>query len=453
MSYIKITNNGEIDINALTLLGASSKAGDAAKIGFFGSGNKYALATFLRNGIGVRIFSGAQEFAIELEAVEFRGQDFQRIVINGIQTSLTTRTGPEWELWMAVREFICNAIDEGGFAYDNRHSPEPAAPGTTTIYLEETEELARIFDNIEEIVIAGIEPLASVATSYGEVELHNAIGGRVYRKGICCSTQYQHALFSYSFADIAINESRLVSSEYLIHERIASALAACTDRAIVARVFDKIADERLEDDWLESAICSGSYWQSCYCTSAFSSTWRDVVLARGKVVCPVAYAAFMPAEDAASYLLLPTGFYSKLIADWPDIPHVGDGSTEWCDADPAEPLSEKVNAALMDVKALGIAGSDRDFNIRWVNFVNDATVMQSGARDSAEILVSVKERDDVDYAAGLLEEIIHKTTGFGDGSRALQTLLFTRWLAAERRAARNEAFVTLVESAVTMRRN
>ena len=49
MNYLKIRSKGKIDIEALSLLGASSKRGDETKIGQFGSGNKFAIAYLLRN--------------------------------------------------------------------------------------------------------------------------------------------------------------------------------------------------------------------------------------------------------------------------------------------------------------------------------------------------------------------------------------------------------------------
>ena len=51
MKYLKIVNKGEIYEKAFTLIGASTKRGDDSKIGFFGSGLKYAMAVLLRNEI------------------------------------------------------------------------------------------------------------------------------------------------------------------------------------------------------------------------------------------------------------------------------------------------------------------------------------------------------------------------------------------------------------------
>ncbi len=65
MSYMLFKNKGLMDINALRLLGASTKRGSNDKIGFFGSGWKYSLAVMLRENISFRIFVGKKEIIVQ----------------------------------------------------------------------------------------------------------------------------------------------------------------------------------------------------------------------------------------------------------------------------------------------------------------------------------------------------------------------------------------------------
>jgi hypothetical protein len=103
--WLLIENRGEIDSNALILMGGSTKRDSQTAIGYFGSGNKYSIALLIKAGIGFRIFSGENEILITTEDVTFRDKSFKKILIDGKETSLTTDMGPQWDTWMAVREF------------------------------------------------------------------------------------------------------------------------------------------------------------------------------------------------------------------------------------------------------------------------------------------------------------------------------------------------------------
>jgi len=58
MKYLKIQSKGEIETEALSLMGASTKKEDFNTIGKYGSGGKYSISSLIRNGIDFKIFSG-----------------------------------------------------------------------------------------------------------------------------------------------------------------------------------------------------------------------------------------------------------------------------------------------------------------------------------------------------------------------------------------------------------
>src|SRR5690606_24827523 len=131
--WICITSRGEVDPQAFTLMGATSKEGDSSKIGYFGTGAKYALAYLLRNNIPFHIYSGKREIDIRVKRTNFRGTELDVIHVDGKPTSLTTRLGPDWQPWWIIREFYCNALDEGGASIHlGQIAPEA---GTTSIYI------------------------------------------------------------------------------------------------------------------------------------------------------------------------------------------------------------------------------------------------------------------------------------------------------------------------------
>jgi hypothetical protein len=112
-------NPGLMPIDAIRLMGASVKT--PGSFGRFGTGFKYALATVLRGGGEVRIWRGDEELGFSLRAAVIKDQTFEEVVlVHGKERTeysglgFTTSLGKDWEPWMALREFACNARDEGG---------------------------------------------------------------------------------------------------------------------------------------------------------------------------------------------------------------------------------------------------------------------------------------------------------------------------------------------------
>src|SRR5574343_1021192 len=146
--WLKISNQGLIDPNALILMGASSKRDDVSKIGFFGTGIKYALAVLLRNNIAIKIYNGVKEIEVSTKTVSFRDKEYQQVFIDGRETSITTDIGPDWKIWYAIREIYCNAIDEGGMDILQVSTPMMHLyDDTTTIFLEIPKDIHDILDN------------------------------------------------------------------------------------------------------------------------------------------------------------------------------------------------------------------------------------------------------------------------------------------------------------------
>jgi len=131
MKYLKIQNDGVLDIRLVALMGGTTKSNDEFKIGQFGTGLKYTLAFLFRNNLDFKIFSGTDLVDLSTENETIRDEVFEIICINGKRTSITTRMGEDWKAWMIVREIWCNALDEGGAKKDITSLVE-GAEGTTT---------------------------------------------------------------------------------------------------------------------------------------------------------------------------------------------------------------------------------------------------------------------------------------------------------------------------------
>lgn len=310
--YIKIENKGELDIPGLFLVGASSKR-DEDKIGFFGSGNKYAMATLLRKGIKFKIFSGKKEVKITTKPVIFRGKLFEQIFVDGKETSLTTDMGVDWETWFAIREFYSNALDEGG-AKLSVEKKVWGKKGTTRIFIQFVKEIKDIFKNIEDYFYLNKErTIFSGDTGYCNGEILKKEKNKpliVYRKGIRVSNfSKEESLYDYNFEDLEINESRIFKEEYQVKERIASLLAICDKFEIIENfVYNHIGN------YEENLI-----WGKIYVEKTFSDVWYEVL--KEKIIYPKTIALQYGDVDIShsDCVVLPDDLCERLNEEFPEL--------------------------------------------------------------------------------------------------------------------------------------
>lgn len=236
MSYLKIANKGEMEVEALTLLGGTSKRNDNSKIGMFGSGNKYALAYLLRNGHVVRIFSGTKEITVDTVKKTFRGEDIHAIVIDGMETSITTDSGPKWKFWYAIREIYSNALDEGLIEMNKSEDVMPFE-GETHFYIKWDEETEDFYRNLHLYFSKKRKPFAE--NEFGQLYLaHEENQLIVYRKGIRCYYETQQCLFNYGFENIKINESRVIIDRGEMIQKIQTAILSTDNPEVVTAFYN-----------------------------------------------------------------------------------------------------------------------------------------------------------------------------------------------------------------------
>lgn len=211
--YLAITNNGEIDPRAFSLLGASSKR-DGEAIGFFGSGAKYALAVLLREGKKFRIFSGESEVLFTVKQEQFRDKIVSVIHVNGQPTSLTIETGPKWTLPHALRELYSNALDEENGQWQ-LVDHVLNAPNRTAIYIEVDPEITTLWTEREKYFIKKTAyPLweSEYKIQCYRPEDTGGISNFFRRRVWCCEDRENEPIYSYDIHNISLNESRVASS-------------------------------------------------------------------------------------------------------------------------------------------------------------------------------------------------------------------------------------------------
>lgn len=285
MIYCKIQNNGEVDINAFRLMGATTKDGDDTKIGYFGSGIKYALASALRKNIPIKIFSGEKEIKVTTRNTKMRERTFSVICINGQPTSITTQIGKDWKDWFIFREFYCNAIDEGGQSLAVNDNPT-GEKGKTTIYLGLEGEMKNVFDSLDKYFSFRREPLFNLSTG----KVFNKIGDNmtIYRKGIQVWNE-RDSIFDYDFNRISINEARETSDfqvewelnklwKYHANEQMISCLTHNQDK------YEFTMNWELSND-------------------KFSNTWYEAL--KDKVIIPKEYGGYFADDLSNFHVILP----------------------------------------------------------------------------------------------------------------------------------------------------
>lgn len=205
--YLKIQNKGLLNTEFFYLMGVSTKANDDTKIGEHGTGLKYAIAYFLRAGIDIRLFVGRKEIKLEVKNYPMAGMDdIPMIYVGGKRTPISTSYGKQWEMWQAIREIYCNALDEGVVELDFNAEWVGGVPDTTTFYIDE--------EAIKDVIakwshyFTDNEPLfendlfAILPQSVDKML-------RIYKQGILImESDYKESLFNYDFKDAKLNELR-----------------------------------------------------------------------------------------------------------------------------------------------------------------------------------------------------------------------------------------------------
>lgn len=231
---IVFQNRGEIDIEAIRLMGVSVKEGDNP-IGMFGTGLKYAIAVLLRTGHKVTIWSGERKLTFTTEKREIRNKPFDVVLMREgdrlTDMAFTTEYGRNWQPWMAYRELYCNARDEGGEVYtatDHASASDPM-PGMTQVRvegsdIEQVHHDASLYfcEDEPDVVVDGIG-------------IYRRPSQVLFYRGIRVMMLPKPAQFTYNLInrEISLTEDRTMAHPILATWYLARALAKCGDPEIL----------------------------------------------------------------------------------------------------------------------------------------------------------------------------------------------------------------------------
>lgn len=251
MSYLMIQNRGEIPIKGIRLLGMSHKTDE--QIGQFGTGLKEAIALLARKQIGLTIYSG--ETRIEFSTQNIDGDDDEivyRIDAGDWQPmNLHVNFGRrDWtDIWQALREIICNAIDEG---LDDMHydvvGEQSGAAGATRVYVDADFEVLEQCGQLPKrlLMLSKREPLFS--NHKGSIYAKDGSDkAQIYHRGVWVQESPEASLFDYDLPDILLNESR--SASWFECHWETSRLLAMADASIIARLLTESQREGFRDTY------------------------------------------------------------------------------------------------------------------------------------------------------------------------------------------------------------
>lgn len=269
MRYLKIQNDGLLDIRLVALMGGTTKSKDKYKIGQFGTGLKYTLAFLFRNNLDFKIFVGEDEVLIKTETEVIRNENFDIVCINGHRTSITTKMGEDWEAWMIIRELWCNALDEESAEREITSLPI-GEKGKTTFYIQIDNQIQRVLDNWTKYFIHGQEPIFSNE----EFALYPAGDHMcIYKNGVLIKeVTNEKSVFSYDYKSADINELR----EFRGAVGMVVSWSLCSANEKAARYFlENVTEEHYEGH----GTADYNWYRS------FNESWKHVI-GSGKIIYP-----------------------------------------------------------------------------------------------------------------------------------------------------------------------
>jgi hypothetical protein len=401
MKYLKIKNDGLLDLRLISLMGGTTKADDKFKIGQFGTGLKYTLAYMLRNNIDFKIFIDSVEIKLTTIKEVIRETNFEIICINGEKTSITTNMGADWKAWMIIRELWCNALDEKGsdFCVVDEFLP---IKGTTEYYIQFVPDIMEIYENWDKYFIHGKTPIM-------EVEKFAIYDGgenlRCYKNGVLIKEiANKKSVFSYDIKDTEM--------KYSAQHEIAECFPQFTKETV------EIFFNNLKDTFEEDMDFSG-YWDRTY-----GNGWKEAI-GNAKFIDYDTYNRIIgryPDIENQPLIKVPPGLFKKLVKAFPSISmlRASDKLNEFFETY-SDTLHDKIKKC---VNLLDSVGYFIDPNLKIITGIfGNKEIVGQVSFDDKEIRLNqdLENMPDADLIVCLIEENEHYKTGLQDLTREFQT--------------------------------
>lgn len=409
MKYIKIQNQGLLDIRLVSLMGGTTKEGLENKIGFFGTGLKYTLAYMMRNNLSLRIFIGENEVQLSSEIEVINEVEFRILYIDGQRTSITDKMGRDWKPWMILRECWSNAIDEGGHSRRITETVEGDAD-KTTFYFEMDMQFTNVWNNWNKYFIDEFEPLYSCPA----FSIYPATDKpRIYKQGVLIweSDNDRKSIFNYDYKSAMLNELReLQTSVSLI---MFQCITQLNDKKLITYFLENCHEETYEGkmDW---------DWEMC---GKFNEAWKETI-GTAKIIHQKAVENIKAKGleiDMSGAIVVAQKVYKLLTKTFEGIGalRVANKVNEFYEIYDAK-MEQKVKEALVILDGCGYY-MHPELKFIYGDFGNKEIIAQVDL-DKKEVMLSTQilTRSLFDLVATLIEENEHFNTGFSDKTRQFQ---------------------------------
>lgn len=412
MKYLKIQNNGELDIRLVALMGGTTKQNAKFKIGRFGTGLKYTMAYLYRNNIDFKCFSGLNEVKIHTEKELIGEQEFEIICINHNRTSITTQMGQDWTAWMIIRELWCNALDEGGNLKDVVNDDQATGEESkTTFYVQLTPEINEVLNNWGSYFIHDQTPMFE----NGEYAIYDSRIGdgtlKLYKQGVLIFQSPEKALFSYDIKAASINELREFKG--VVSLDVLSALSS-PNTDVINHFFANIKEDHYEGGHMDYD------WYSTF-GDVWSMAMGEQKIVSYETVRHIEQNGIDP-EQIKNAIKLPKKVYSALSKAFEGcrLLRSAQNDKEFYEAkDPRieEKINEAINYLFQSEYAL-----HPDLKVVYGFFMDkDTKIGLSKRRKELMVSAACLTLTDREIAMQLIEKNEMYATNFGDCTRELQS--------------------------------
>lgn len=245
---IVFTNPGLIDLDAVRTMGVNVKERPGA-FGHFGTGLKFALATVLRGGGEVALLRGEERILFRTEERLIRGQPFRIVQMSVgpvigtggemdefVDLGFTDQLGKNWEPWMVLREFGCNALDEGGgMSHDTAPIDRLLGQEDTTTLLVQWDALEEVFEQRDTIFCTAGGYSQVLATE--QVQVLEGRSDFLFYRGVRVYRLEHPSVFTYNIlSQQMLTEDRTIASFHYPMGEIRRMWLECTDKEALLRV-------------------------------------------------------------------------------------------------------------------------------------------------------------------------------------------------------------------------